>query len=89
METGRFAIGDYQIGRVTQLPAINYAYPLVGPVGGVERVVFVAQSLNWLTAALSNVAFPSGAIAMERCCHACPSRETGLVGLCPKNKSLP
>ena len=62
METSRFAIGDYQIGRVTQLPAINYAYPLVGPAGAVEGVVFAAQSLNWLTAALSNVAFPPGAI---------------------------
>lgn len=61
METRRFAIGDYQIGRVTKLPAVNYAYPQVGPSGSVERVVFAAQSLDWLTAALSNVSFPQDA----------------------------
>jgi hypothetical protein len=32
--------------------------------GQVEGVVYVAQSLNWLTAALANVAFPPGAILM-------------------------
>ena len=37
MATGRFAIGDYQIGRVTQRPAINYAYPLVGRRGIYRR----------------------------------------------------
>ena len=61
METGRFAIGDYQIGRVTSLPSINYAYPLVGSSGSVDGVVYAAQSLNWLTAALANVSFPQDA----------------------------
>jgi serine phosphatase RsbU (regulator of sigma subunit) len=64
METGRFAIGDYQVGRITQLPAINYASPLVAPSGNIEGVVIAAQSLNWLTAALSNVEFPPDAILM-------------------------
>ena len=59
--TRRFAIGTYQIGRVTQRPSINYAYPLVGPAGNVEAVVVAAQSLSWLTAALSGLAFPTGA----------------------------
>jgi serine phosphatase RsbU (regulator of sigma subunit) len=61
VETGRFAIGDYQIGRVTNLPSINYAYPLVGSSGAIEGVVFAAQSLSWLTAALSDVSFPQDA----------------------------
>jgi len=62
VQTRRFAIGDYQIGRVTQLPQINYAYPMVDNAGKVEAVVFAAQSLSWLTMALSNVQFPDGAI---------------------------
>ncbi|MEP6942968.1 MAG: SpoIIE family protein phosphatase [Betaproteobacteria bacterium] len=62
MRTRQFAIGDYQIGRVTHVPAINYAYPVVDTAGDVQAVVFVAQSLNWLTAALANLKFPSGAI---------------------------
>jgi hypothetical protein len=60
-ETRGFAIGDYQIGRVTKLPSVNYAYPVVDAVGQVEGVVFVAQSLSWLTVALSNLEFPPGA----------------------------
>ena len=32
-----FAIGDYQIGRITKVPAINYAYPLTDAVGGARR----------------------------------------------------
>ena len=62
LETRRFAIGDYQIGRVTQLPSINYAYPVVDAAGNAEAVVFAAQSLSWLTRALSNVEFPQGAV---------------------------
>ena len=58
----RFAIGDYVIGRVTHLPSITYAYPLLGTAGNVDAVVFAAQSLNWLTMALANLEFPSGAV---------------------------
>jgi len=58
IETRRFTIGDYQIGRVTNLPAINYAHRVVGTSGELQGVVFAVQSLNWLTAALSNVEFP-------------------------------
>jgi serine phosphatase RsbU (regulator of sigma subunit) len=64
METRRFAIGDYQIGRVTLLPSLNYAYPVLGDGGNVQAVVFAAQSLNWLTLALSKVDFPLGAVLM-------------------------
>jgi len=61
VETRAFAIGDYQIGRITQRPSINYAYPIVGASGEVDAVVFAAQSLNWLTAALGKLQFPEGA----------------------------
>ena len=57
-----FAIGDYQVGRVTKLPAINYAYPVLDDAGDVRAVAFAAQSLAWLTTALSKLAFPDGAI---------------------------
>ena len=62
LATRRFAIGDYVIGRVTQLPSITYAYPLSSDAGDVEAVAFLAQNLNWLTAALANLDFPSGAV---------------------------
>ena len=64
METRQFAVGDYQIGRVTLLPSINYAYPILGEGGEVQAVVFAAQSLNWLAVALAKVEFPPGALLM-------------------------
>jgi len=62
IETHRFAVGDYQIGRVTMVPSINYALPLLGDTGDVRAVIVAAQSLNWLTLALSKVELPSGAV---------------------------
>ena len=62
LATRRFSIGDYVVGRITQLPSITYAYPLLGTAGEVEGVVFAAQSLSWLTAALARLEFPSGAV---------------------------
>jgi serine phosphatase RsbU (regulator of sigma subunit) len=62
LATRRFSIGDYIVGRVTRLPSITYAYPLSSTGGGVEGVVFAAQSLGWLTAALARLEFPRGAV---------------------------
>jgi hypothetical protein len=64
-----FTIGDYQIGRITKLPAINYAYPLTDPSGDLQGVVYVAQSLDWLTTALANVAFPPGPFSIPTARH--------------------
>ena len=60
LETRGFAIGDYQVGRITKLPSVVYAYPVVDAKGQVEGIVIVVQSLSWLTAALSNLEFPPG-----------------------------
>ena len=60
-ETRGFVVGDYQIGRVTGQPAINYAYPLLDDAGQVRAVAFAAQSLAWLTGALADVKLPDGA----------------------------
>jgi serine phosphatase RsbU (regulator of sigma subunit) len=60
--TRAFAVGDYVIGRVTQQPSITYAYPLLTPAGDIESVAFAAQNLSWLTTALANLEFPSGAV---------------------------
>ena len=57
-----FVVGDYQTGRVTKLPSINYAYPLLDAGGNVQAVIYIAQNLDWLTLALAGVQLPSGAI---------------------------
>lgn len=60
--TRRFAVGTYQIGRITLTPSLNFAHPVVGQGGQVESVVYAAQSLNWLTLALARTDFPPNAI---------------------------
>ena len=62
IQTRDFVVGDYQTGRVTKLPAINYAYPLLDAAGNVEAVIYIAQNLDWLTMALAGVQLPSGAV---------------------------
>ena len=60
--TRGFAIGDYVVGRVTRQPSITYAYPLLTPEGQVEGIAFAAENLSWLTTALADLEFPSGAV---------------------------
>jgi serine phosphatase RsbU (regulator of sigma subunit) len=62
IQTRDFVVGDYQTGRVTKLPSINYAYPLLDGAGNVEAVIYIAQNLDWLTAALAGVQLPLGSI---------------------------
>jgi len=57
-----FVVGDYQTGRVTGLPSINYAYPLLDAGGNVGAVIYIAQNLDWLTLALAGVQLPNDAI---------------------------
>jgi serine phosphatase RsbU (regulator of sigma subunit) len=60
-EVRGFVVGDYQVGRVTGLPAINYAYPVLDDAGNVRAVAFAAQSLAWLTRVLAELELPKGA----------------------------
>jgi len=62
IQTRDFVVGDYQTGRVTRLPAINYAYPLLDAAGNVGSVIYIAQNLDWLTVALAGVQLPRGAV---------------------------
>ena len=62
IQTRDFVVGDYQTGRVTKRPSINYAYPLLDVAGNVDAVIYIAQNLDWLTKALAGVELPSGSI---------------------------
>ncbi|MEE8046965.1 MAG: EAL domain-containing protein [Dehalococcoidia bacterium] len=42
IETKTFAVGEFQIGRSTGLPGINFAYPVFGTGGKIVRVIWVA-----------------------------------------------
>jgi diguanylate cyclase len=57
---GEFSIGDYQVGRITGLAAINFGYPLEGPGGDVEGVVYAAVPLSWLQERMLEADLPPG-----------------------------
>lgn len=46
LRTGDFTIGEYQIGRVTQKPSINFGYPVINAEGKTTAVALLALDLN-------------------------------------------
>lgn len=57
--TKQFAIGDYQIGRITKLPTINFGYPVVDANNEVRAVMSAAVDLDWLNAQVAKASLPS------------------------------
>lgn len=46
MESRRFTVGDYQIGRSTRTPGLNFAYPVLDADGSVMGVLFAGLNLD-------------------------------------------
>jgi len=64
-----FSVGEYQIGRRTGKPAINFGYPIIEQSGNVEAVVFAALDLAWLNRLAAEAQLPSNStltVADER-----------------------
>jgi PAS domain S-box-containing protein len=49
LATRALSIGDYQIGRITGKPTINFGYPVLNSSDQVQAVVFAALDLDWLS----------------------------------------
>ena len=60
VQTGQFAIGDYQIGRITKLPVIVLAQPAYSTQGRLLSVVFAALNLGRLNQFAAQAALPPG-----------------------------
>src|SRR3990172_1311392 len=60
VETRGFAIGEYQIGRITKKPTINFGYPVLAMEGRVHAVVFAALDLAWLDKLAAEAELPQG-----------------------------
>ena len=56
-----FAIGDYQIGKVTNRGSVNFGYPILNRSGEVEGVIYAALDLTWLTHLAAEARLPEGA----------------------------
>jgi len=48
LQTRDFAVGEYQVGRVTGAPSVNFGYPVLDETGQIKSVVFAALDLAWL-----------------------------------------
>ncbi len=60
VETGDFAMGEYQIGRITHVSSVNFGYPLVDNAGRITRVAFAALDLAWLSQLGAKAELPEG-----------------------------
>jgi len=47
LDTLDFAVGDYQLDRITNESAVSFAYPVLDDVDQVHAVVFAALDLSW------------------------------------------
>ena len=59
--TGRFAIGDFQVGRISEKPSLNFAYPVFDEAEKLQRVLFASLNLQIVSGAISNIDVPEGA----------------------------
>jgi signal transduction histidine kinase len=62
IETRDFAIGEYQIGRLTRKATVNFGYPVLDDAGHVRAVVFAALDLAWLNELASQAGLPPGSM---------------------------
>ena len=63
-----FAIGDFQIGRITGIPTLTFGYPILNARGRTTAIVFAALSLSSLGDFTSRAQLPEGssAIVLDR-----------------------
>lgn len=60
-DTQKFAIGEFQLGRITGKPTLNMAHPIRGRFDGqFHGVVFLALDLNWLNQLAAKAELPDG-----------------------------
>ena len=45
VESGKFSVGEYQVGRVTGSSGINFAYPVMNPDGSLKVVAFAGLNI--------------------------------------------
>lgn len=48
LEQREFSVGEYQVGRITGKPGINFGYPVLDKNGNVVSVAYAAVNLGWV-----------------------------------------
>jgi serine phosphatase RsbU (regulator of sigma subunit) len=57
-----FAIGDYQIGRISRRATVAFGYPVLDEAGRVQAVAFAGLELAWLNELAAEAELPPGSI---------------------------
>lgn len=60
VEKKQFSIGDFQIGRLTGQPGLNFGYPVFDEHGEFRRVLFASLKLSLLSEAVAHIRLPPG-----------------------------
>lgn len=60
LRTRGFAVGDYQIGRITGRASVNFGYPLLDDHGRAGAVLFAALGLSGLRPLVAQASLPPG-----------------------------
>jgi len=60
IQTKRFSAGDFQMGRLTGEPGLNFGYPVFDERGELKRVLFASLKLSRLSQAVAYIAMPQG-----------------------------
>ena len=61
MQSRDFAMGEYQIGRLTGKPSLVFALPAFEPAGEIRAVVYAALDLAWLNRVVASAHLPADA----------------------------
>lgn len=64
VQTRDFAVGQYQLGRITKTATLNCGYPILDEQKRLVGVVFAALSLTWLSQLAAQAQLPSGSVLM-------------------------
>ena len=60
LRTGKFTIGNYQIGRLTKKAVFPLSYPVVDDTGSIRALVLAVVDLEWLKSAVARSVLPQG-----------------------------
>lgn len=60
LKTKRFSIGEYQIGRISGKPSINFGHPVWDNSGQLRGILFIALDLRWINKLCENTDLPQG-----------------------------
>lgn len=60
--TKDFAAGEYQVGRVTGKPSLNFGYPVLDARGEISKITFAAVDVEFLSARAATVPLPEASV---------------------------